>query len=76
MSLLPGSPNPALEALRTVFKSSEVWPEAMSNPEAHYQQIAMTFGYVCKTKDGFKLTDLGEREMHTHSGRRGVISAA
>jgi hypothetical protein len=67
MSLLPGSPGPALEALRTVFKSSEVWPAAISNPEAHYQQIAMTFGYVCKTKDGFKLTDRGEHEMHTHS---------
>ena len=69
MSLLPGNPSPALEALRTIFKNSAVWPEAMSNPESHYQQLAMMFGYVCKTKDGFKLTDLGEREMTRTQGQ-------
>ena len=61
MSILPGSPSHALQAIRAAFKDSEVWSKAPADPDAYYQQIAMMFGYLCKTKDGFQLTELGER---------------
>ena len=64
MSILPGSPSHVLQAIRAAFKDSMVWPSATAHPDAYYQQIDMTFGYVCKTKNGFQLTEFGEREVH------------
>lgn len=40
-----------------------VWVQAHADPVKHYQRLAVLFGYVHATPEGYVLTDLGVREM-------------
>jgi hypothetical protein len=63
MPIPSGRPDNVLYAVKEGFKDRTVWPKATANPEAHYQQLAVTFGYVVETSGGYALTDLGKRMM-------------
>ena len=45
------------------FDGQGVWIPATSDPERHYQALAVVMGYVYKTPAGYVLTDLGRREI-------------
>jgi hypothetical protein len=63
MSMPSGRSKNVIEAVKAGFKGRKVWPIATTDPEAHYQQLAVTFGYVAGGPAGFLLTDLGDREI-------------
>jgi hypothetical protein len=67
MSLLRSRPDRVLEALGAGFDNRPIWPRALTQPEAHYQQMGIMFGYVAPVAngDGFVLTELGLRESHS-----------
>jgi hypothetical protein len=62
MPIPSGRPDNVLDAVEKGFSGRTVWPKAIANPEANYQRIAATFGYVAEVPAGFILTELGLRE--------------
>jgi hypothetical protein len=63
MPIPSGCPDSVLDAIEKGFSGRTIWPRATVNPEAHYQRLAVTFGYVAEVPTGFVLTELGLREM-------------
>jgi TPR repeat protein len=62
MPMPSARPNNVLDAIAAAFHHRGVWPEAHVLPEAHYQRMAVTYGYIAETPAGFVLTDLGKSE--------------
>jgi hypothetical protein len=63
MPIPTGRPDAVLIALQKEYSGRTVWTRATTNPEAHYQQMAVMFGYIVEISAGFVLTDLGLREI-------------
>jgi hypothetical protein len=63
MPMPSGRPDNVFNAIKRGFAGRDLWPTATANPESHYQQMALTFGYIARTPGGFILTDLGAREI-------------
>jgi len=57
-----GRPDNVVREVKRGFTGRQLWSTATANPEAYYQQMALTFGYVARAPSGFVLTDLGALE--------------
>jgi hypothetical protein len=63
-------PDSVINALNRGFDGRSVWPKAKSDPERHYQKMAVAFHYVHETHIGYVLTDLGHREIVAEGGAK------
>jgi hypothetical protein len=72
MSLPSFRPDSVINALNRAFKGRSVWPKANSDPERHYQKMAVMFHYVHETHIGYVFTLA--RDQHVHHG--GVAASA
>lgn len=61
-----GRPDAVLDAIRLAFARCAVWPKTDFGTEARYQRLALMFGFVVQSQDGYVLTNCGARECITH----------